>query len=101
MNTLETRKLSPLQIVLTIAIAAAAIAKTVLLPLVPGDAPASTIVKIVAAILLIIFALSNKQIRKSMFNTFIFIALIFYLAADILIKYGFIISVALFGNGHK
>lgn len=40
MITTEKRKLNSLQIVLTIAIAVVAIAKTVLLPLIPTDAPA-------------------------------------------------------------
>lgn len=100
MITTEKRKLNSLQIVLTIAIAVVAIAKTVLLPLIPTDAPASMTVKIVAAILLVMFALSGKQIRKNTFNTFIFVALICDLAADILIKYTPIVSVTLFGVGH-
>ena len=77
-----------------------AVLKTVLIAVMPDATLVPTIVKVAAAIVLVLFALTGKPLQKGFFHRLLFIGLLFFLMADIAIKLRASIGVLLFGIGH-
>ena len=95
-----TKKLTTSQLILTILIAVFAVLKTVLIAVMPDATLVPTIVKVAAAIVLVLFALTGKPLKKGYFHRLIFISLLLFLIADVAIKLRASIGVLLFGLGH-
>ena len=100
MESVTNQRFTTLQTVLSIAIALVAVVKIILLIIIPRDIWIPTAVKIAAGIILILLAVSGKKIRKNSFSVLIFVTLLVFLVADILMKLWFIAGAVLFGIGH-
>lgn len=59
-----------------------AVLKTVLIAVMPDATLVPTIVKVAAAIVLVLFALTGKPLQKGFFHRLLFIGLLFFLMAD-------------------
>lgn len=93
-------KLSNLQIFYTVMIAVFASVKIVLLPIMPKAVLLPTIVKALAAVFIVLFAVSGKRFWQDSFNRMIFLSLLLFLAADVLLKVVGVAGVVLFGLAH-